>query len=76
MEGLNVCCEHPGRGVNAVRVKLKTCSLSAVDHLSTERYTDPLRGPRMAVVGAGALTPKIGQIGQIGVRGRLPRTLW
>ena len=76
MEGLHVSCEHPSRRVNAVRVKLKTCNLAAVDHLSTERYTDPLRGPRMAVVGAGALTPKISQIGQIGVRGRLPRTLW
>ena len=76
MEGLHVSCEHPGRGVNAVRVKLKTCNILAVDHLSTGRCTDPLRGPRMAVVGAGALTPKISQIGQIGVRGRLPRTLW
>jgi len=76
MEGLHVSCEHPGRGVNAVRVKLKTCNILAVDHLSTGRCTDPLRGPRMAVVGAGALTPKISQIGQIRVRGRLPRTLW
>ena len=61
MEGLHVSCEHPGRRVNAVRVKLKTCNILAVDHLSTGRCTDPLRGPRMAVVGAGALTPKISQ---------------